>query len=94
MCVHLDLRTSEWTCIVEIMNTNEAASIVANKIEKSRISVSEVALKSGIPRTTLIRKMHGGGEFGVYELVRIAAAIGIKPSMLLPKEYKSLAVAV
>lgn len=75
------------------MNTNEAATNVAKEIDKAGIPVAEVALKSGIARTTLTRKMHGGAEFGVYELVRIAAAIKVRPSMLLPKEYRTEAAA-
>lgn len=70
------------------MNTNEAAKNVATEIEESGVPVAAVALKSGIARTTLIRKMHGGAEFGVYELVRIAGAIGVNPSKLLPQEFK------
>lgn len=73
---------------------NETAQRVTEEINKSPLTVSEVALSSGIARVTLIRKMNGGSEFGVYELVRIAKAINIKPGLLLPTEYTSLAVAV
>lgn len=73
---------------------NETAQRVTEEINKSPLTVSEVALSSGIARVTLIRKMNGGTEFGVYELARIAKAINIKPGLLLPKEYAPLAVAV
>lgn len=78
---------SVWTCNVGNMNTNETAQLVTSEIEKSGTPVAEVARESGIARVTLIRKMNGGSEFGVYELVRIAAAIGIDPSGLLPQEF-------
>lgn len=73
---------------------NETAQRVTEEIDKSPLNVSEVALISGIARVTLIRKMNGGTEFGVYELVRIAKAINIKPGILLPQEYSMLAEAV
>lgn len=69
------------------MNTNETAQLVTSEIEKSGTSVSEVARESGIARVTLIRKMNGGSEFGVYELIRIASAIGVEPSRFLPQEF-------
>ncbi|WP_346922750.1 hypothetical protein [Glutamicibacter creatinolyticus] len=69
---------------------NEIAQIVSEAIEKHNTeTVSSVALKSGIPRVTLIRKLNGGSEFGVYEIARIAIALGIHPGKLLPSEFKN-----
>lgn len=66
---------------------NEAAQKVAETIEKSKIPVARVARDSGIPRAALVCKMNGGGEFGIYELLRLANAIGIPPVTLLPEQY-------
>lgn len=75
------------------MNNNEAARLVSGKIEESGVPVAEVARLAGIPRVTLIRKMNGGSQFGVYELVRIAGVIEVSPSALLPQEFASGAAA-
>ncbi|MHC6175420.1 helix-turn-helix domain-containing protein [Glutamicibacter sp. X7] len=66
---------------------NETAQKVSKAIEVHGEKPTRVALKAGIARNTFMRKLNGGTEFGVYELVRIAAAIGVHPSELLPKPY-------
>lgn len=83
----------DWACMVMNMINNEAAEKVANAVEKSKIPVARVARDSGVPRATLVRKMNGGGEFGVYEILRIANAIGIEPTSLLPSLYQPKAAA-
>lgn len=75
------------------MINNEAADKVAKAVEKSKIPVARIARDSGVPRATLVRKMNGGGEFGVYEILRIANAIGIEPASLLPSPYQSKGIA-
>ena len=67
---------------------NETAQKVANAIEKTEGATAyNVALKTGIPRTTLTRKLAGGADFTVYELARIAIALGVDPNDLLPSEF-------
>lgn len=66
---------------------NETAQKVAKAIERHGDKPTRVALKSGIARNTFMRKLNGGSEFGVYELVRIAAALGVHPTELLPTPY-------
>ncbi|KUM29329.1 hypothetical protein AQ436_06465 [Arthrobacter sp. EpRS66] len=68
---------------------NETAEKVAKAIEGRGEKPTRVALKSGIARNTFMRKLNGGSEFGVYELVRIASALGVHPSELLPQPYSS-----
>lgn len=50
-----------------------------------------VAKKSGIAEGTFNRRMNGGGDFTVSELARIAKALNIHPSELLPSEFISQA---
>lgn len=75
------------------MINNEAAEKVASAVEKSKIPVSRIARDAAIPRATLVRKMNGGGEFGVYEILRIATAIGIEPTSLLPSPFRAKSAA-
>lgn len=66
----------------------ETAQKVAAAIEKNKKhTLSSVALQAGIARNTLNRKINGGGDFGVYELARIAIALEIDPDELLPREF-------
>lgn len=84
----MDLHASIRTCTVKTMN-NETAQKIADAIENHPTETpSSVALKTGIPRTTLGRKLVGGTEFGVYEIARIAIALDCDPEEFLPKEYK------
>lgn len=76
------------------MNTNETAQKIAKAIENHKTeTTSSVSLKTGIARTTLNRKLAGGADFGVYEVARIAMALGVDPESFLPKAYKVKAVA-
>lgn len=49
--------------------------------------------KAGIAHTTFHRKMNGGADWTVGELARIAQALGVRPSELLPAEFREMAVA-
>lgn len=67
---------------------NETAEKVANAIDSTEdATIYNVALKTGIPRTTLSRKLAGGADFTVYELARIAIALSVDPNDLLPSEF-------
>ncbi|MGP9528622.1 helix-turn-helix domain-containing protein [Glutamicibacter sp. AOP5-A2-18] len=73
---------------------NETANKVAEAIENSKnATVYSVAKQTGIPRTSLNRKLVGGTDFTVYEIARIAMALGVDPNDLLPSEFKSKQVA-
>ena len=41
--------------------------------------------------STLRRKLAGGADFGVLEVVRIANALNVHPADLLPAEFKAAA---
>lgn len=84
----MGLHASIWTCTLGIMN-NETAEKIAQAIDDHKTETpTSVALKTGIPRTTLNRKLKFGGDFGVYEVARIAIALNLDPGELLPKEFK------
>lgn len=62
----------------------EIADKVAAAILRSGRSQTSVAAAAGIPLTTFNRKLNGHTEFGIGELIRIARALGINPSELMP----------
>jgi len=64
-----------------------AADKVAEAIEKAERSKKWTAEKAGMADVTLRRKLRGGGDFTVSELARIAHALSIHPSELLPDEF-------
>lgn len=68
-----------------LTNKEIADAIEAKKSEGA--SISSVALKSGIPRNTFVRKLNGGTDFGVYEVCRIAMALDVDPNDILPSEF-------
>lgn len=73
------------------MNTNEDTSEarVAAAYRKAERTQSWVANKAGIAIGTFRRRINGGGSFTVPELARIAQALEIHPSELLPAEFRS-----
>lgn len=50
-----------------------------------------VADKSGIPISTFNRKLAGHSDFTVNEIARIAQALGVRPSTLLPDVFREVA---
>lgn len=71
------------------MNT-ETAQIVSMAIDGvDGATKYSVAKATGIPRTTLERKLKGVGDFTVYEIARIAIALEVDPNELLPSDFKS-----
>ena len=66
------------------MYSGQIARRVEQAIAGSGISVAEVAHRSGIPRTTLIRRLQNGAAspFTVVEIEAIALTLGIAASDL------------
>lgn len=54
------------------------------------MSISDV---TGIPYPTLTRKLAGKTEFSFTELMLIAAALGVSPSVFTPPPFQKLLVA-
>lgn len=65
----------------------EVADKVAAAILRSGRSKSSVAVSVGIPATTFGRKINGHVEFTSGELLRIAEAVEVSPSSLLPAAF-------
>ncbi|MDF2805435.1 MAG: hypothetical protein K0S43_381 [Cellulosimicrobium sp.] len=63
------------------MDSNQYATAIVRAIniacEESGISTNALALASGVPRTSLIRKLSGHGDLTVRETANIAAALGV-----------------
>lgn len=55
------------------------AAIVAADMHAAGLSVSELAIRSGVPRATLARALNGG-VFRVGPLAKVADVLGRKPS--------------
>lgn len=81
----LPLHLSTWTWLYLLMTD---AAQVSRTIDEHRrtagISTARLADEAAIARTTLIRKLAGGSDFTVHELIRIAAALGVPVVDLLP----------
>ena len=71
------------------METNRVgtAANVAEAIRRAERSKKWTAEKAAISRTSFQRKLDGGSDFTVNEVIRIAAALGISPRSLLPEEF-------
>jgi DNA-binding phage protein len=76
------------------MDTNEDASkIILQAILDAERSQQWVAEKSGIPATTLRRKLQGQSDFYLAEVANIAQALNLTPSELLPSEFRPEVIA-
>lgn len=80
--------------MVRMEHPGEAADLIICAMRTAERSKKWTAAKAGIALTTFMRKLHGGGDFTLSELARIAHALGVKPADLLPSAFKQdLAVA-
>lgn len=62
--------------------------LIENQIRVAERTKKWTADRAGIPETTFRRKLRAGADFTVGEVARIAKALGISPSELLPVEFK------
>lgn len=70
------------------------AQAVSQAIITSRCSIKDVSEKSGIPYTTLTRRLQGfDPTFTATEIYRIAKALEVRPASLLPREFTALEAA-
>lgn len=63
------------------------AQIVSQAIITAGKSKSSVAEATGIPYSTLGRKLLGRTEFTITDLITIAEALEIHPSRLIPSDF-------
>ncbi|MFT4124425.1 MAG: hypothetical protein QM635_11410 [Microbacteriaceae bacterium] len=73
--------------------TREVADKVAAALYRSGMSKRSLSAATGIPETTLLRKINANGDFGVSELVRIAKALDVPASEIAPSAFVAKAVA-
>ena len=66
--------------------TQQVARSVSQAIVTSGLSKKAVAEATGIPLTTLGRKLLGTSDFTVVELALIADALGVRRGALLPSD--------
>lgn len=73
-----DMDTTEYTKAV--------AASVDHLMDEAGVSLLSLSTKTGIPRTTLRRRVLGHTSFTVQELAAIAATLGTSVEDLLPKD--------
>lgn len=72
-------------------NPDTVAGRVKAAMSTANQSIKGTAEAAGIPLTTYRRKLAGHTDFTVAELARIADALNVAPSTLLPAEFASAA---
>lgn len=75
------------------MEQIDTAHIILAAMESAERSQKWTANKAGIAITTFSRKLHGGADFTLSELARIAKALGVHPADLLPAEFRTAVAA-
>lgn len=63
--------------------TSAAASELREVVADKQITLTELSTASGIPRSTLTRKLRGEGDLTITELVRLAIALDVPAADLL-----------
>ncbi len=66
-----------------------AAEVVQMAIDAAGASMNALADETGIPYSTLRRKLRGLSDFTLSDLLLIAEALGTTPDLLLPTEFHS-----
>lgn len=59
---------------------------VASAIEAAKLTRQQVSDLTGIPKTTLLRKLRGHSSFTICEIASVAKAVGVKPAALISFE--------
>lgn len=73
--------------------TTATADRVAATMTRKGMSTQHVATAASIPYTTLHRKLNAPADFTISEIGRLADALGVHPSELLPSEITTKAAA-
>jgi transcriptional regulator with XRE-family HTH domain len=72
--------------------TREVAGLVSMAILQSEVSKSRIADLTGIPYSTLNRKLKGSSaDFTFPELFAIARVVGVQPSAFIPSPFRAVA---
>lgn len=70
--------------------TSQNILAAMRRVERSQKWTAD---KAGIARTTFTRKLNGGTDYTISEVARIARALGVSPSELLPEEFRQAVAA-
>lgn len=73
--------------------TAQLADRVAAAKERAGITRTALAESTGIPYSTLGRKLDGFSDFTMPDIYRIAKALGVAPASLLPAAFTAKAAA-
>ena len=89
------LRSSLIRDSIPVMTTKEARDYVAAEaraaLARDGRSASQLAVDSGIPRSSLSKKLRGLVSFSVEEVLSISSALGVQPGSLLPVSREQVA---
>lgn len=69
--------------MADTTTAQKVAELVARRIDESGVTLTWLCEHSGIPRTTLMRRLRGTTPFDLNELDRIATALRIPTTDLL-----------
>lgn len=75
-------------------NEDGAGPLIRAVIESTGRTQRWTADTAGIPHTTFHRKLNGDTDFKLREIRRIARALGVKPSALVPEDFREADAAV
>jgi transcriptional regulator with XRE-family HTH domain len=67
--------------------TQDLADKIAAEMTRKRVSQTLLAERSGIPYSTLNRKLGGYSTFNMVEVFRIAQALEVAPVAILPASF-------
>lgn len=70
--------------MAEPTTQQQVAQRVAAQVAESGVTIVWLCEKTGIPRSTLLRRLNGATPFNINELDRIAAALRVPTTELLP----------
>lgn len=66
----------------------QVANLVKDAINASPYSIKHVSEQTGVPLTTLRRKLSAGSDFTIRELHGISSFLGWKVKDFIPKEHE------
>lgn len=73
--------------------TERVAATVTTEMDRVGASINGLADATGIPFSTLRRKLAGHGDFTLGDLLAIAETLGVTPADLLPEPFRAARVA-
>lgn len=72
-------------------STTATAQRVRDALVAAERTTAWLSTKTGIPATTLARKLNGHSDFTIAEIARLAKALNVPAADLLPPEFAVVA---